>query len=72
VNEEELLLDRGLEEAEIDGRARPELGDIEFGQAIVEAPEAGSLGIDGEASVLIDPAVVFMEPERGCLERARG
>jgi hypothetical protein len=72
VNEEKLLLDRSLEQAEIDGGARPEPGDIEFTQAIVEAAKAGDLGIDGEAGVLVDPAVVFVEPEGGGLKRARG
>jgi hypothetical protein len=72
VNEEDLLPDRGLEQAEIDGGARSELGDIEFGQAIVEAAEARNLGIDGETGVFVDPAVVFVEPERGRLERAGG
>ena len=72
VDEEELLPDRGLEETEIDDGARAELGEIEFGQSIVEAAQAGNLGVDGEAGVFVDAAVVFVEAERGRLERARG
>ena len=72
LHEKQLFSDRGLEEAQIDGGARAELGEIEFLQAIVEATQAGQLGVDGEASVLVDPAIVFVETESGRLERAGG
>jgi hypothetical protein len=72
LDEEELLLDGGLEEAEIDHGARTELGGIEFREAILETAEAGEFGVDGETGVFVDAAIVFMEPEGSGLERAGG
>jgi hypothetical protein len=69
VCEEKLLLDRGLQETEIDRRARAEFGEVEFVQPIVEPLEPGHFRIDREPRVLADPAIVFMKAESGGLQR---
>jgi hypothetical protein len=72
LDEEEFLFDRGLEEAQIDYGAWAEPGRLEFREAIVETAEPGEFRIDGETSVFVDAAIVFVEPKGGGLERAGG
>ena len=72
TDEKQFAFNGGLEHAKIDGGAGPEFGDIEFREAIVEAAEPGQLGVDGEARVFVDPAVVFVKTESGRVKRARG
>ncbi|HSV62521.1 MAG TPA: hypothetical protein VLH83_04185, partial [Chthoniobacterales bacterium] len=72
ANEKEFAFHGGLEEAQIDGGARPEFSEIEFRQAIVEAAQTRQLGVNGETGVFVNAAVVFVKTESGGLERARG
>jgi hypothetical protein len=72
LHEEELLPDRRLQEAEADPRARAEFLEIEFLQAIVEAMEAGQLGIDGEPGVFVNAPIVFVKAEGGRFQGAGG
>jgi hypothetical protein len=69
VCEKKLLLDRGLQEAEIDRRARAEFGEVEFVQPIVEPFEPRQFGIDRQPRVFADPAIVFVKPEGGGVQR---
>jgi hypothetical protein len=72
LREEKLFLDRGLEQPQVDRGPRPELGEIEFFQALIEASQARQLRIDRQPGVFIDAAVVFVEAEVSRMQRARG
>lgn len=61
-----------MQEAEVDPRARAQLLEIEFLEAIVEAMQAGQLGVDGEPGVFINAAIVFVETESGRFQRPGG
>ena len=69
LHEKKLLLDRGLEEPEIDCGARPEFGQVEFFQPIIESSQARQLRIDRQPRVFADPAVVFMKTQGGGVQR---
>ena len=45
---------------------------IKLGQSIVESAEPGEFGIEREATIVGDLAVVLVETENGSLERMRG
>src|SRR5207248_3281424 len=71
LDEKEFLFYGDLKETKVDDSARPELGRIEFCQAIVEPFKPGDLGVDGEASVFVDAAIVFVKAEGRRLKRTR-
>ena len=49
-----------LQNSQVDRLAWTQLGRVELGQAIVKAPEPGKFGIQRQAAVIADFAVVLM------------
>ena len=45
---------------------------IKLGQPIIESPEPGEFGIEREATIIADLAIVLVKTESGSLERVSG
>src|SRR5207247_10137270 len=45
---------------------------IQLDHSIVEPPQPGELGIEGQAAVVSDFAVIFVKPKSGALQRMGG
>jgi hypothetical protein len=66
------MLDRGLQDAQVNRLTLTEFIEVKLLQAIVKSTEAGELGVECEAAVVRHFPVVLMKPERDGLKRARG
>ena len=51
--------------------ARSQFLRIELGQPIIESPKPGELGVEREAAVIADFAIVLVQTESSSLERVR-
>ena len=63
---------RDLQQVQVDRLPRTQFRWIKLGQSIVESPEPGEFGIEREATIIANLAVVLVETENGSLERVSG
>src|SRR6266576_4303504 len=68
----QLTLHRHLQNSEVDGLPRTQFGWLKFRQPIIESPEPGEFGVEREAAVIADFAIVLVKTESGSLERVSG
>src|SRR5260370_34858856 len=68
----EIVLHGVWRNGKMDGLQKIKLARIELGQSIVEPPQPGELGIESQAAVIGDFAVIFMKPKSGALQRMGG
>src|SRR4029077_6854658 len=65
-------LHRCLQNPEVDGLPQTQFRWIKLGQPIIESPEPGEFGVEREATIIADPAVVLVKTESGSVERMSG
>ena len=65
-------LHRCLQNPEVDGLPRTQFRWIKLGQPIIESPEPGEFGVEREAAIIADFAIVLVKTESGSVERVSG
>src|SRR5512132_2906357 len=68
----QLPLHSCLQNSEVDGLPLTQFGWIKLGQSILESPEPGEFGVEREATIIADFAIVLVKTESGSLERVSG
>src|SRR5207248_11676061 len=68
----QLALHRCLQNSEVEGLPRTQFGWIKLRQPIIESSEPGEFGVEREAAVIADFAIVLVKTESGSLKRVSG